>query len=176
MLFLRLLLWKFPQFQSSEQCRDLCKRSSIWFLFVQESCDQRLCRSYNDTDTSKTSSGLDLSKIPNQGISISSVSSLPTRDFFSPATYLLWFVVCEKSLDSREVYSYKKYMVPLEEKYKANGFICFIQCRNIFLTCCVRKSQLALVLLLVEPAGSKSVPRSQALGTPCGHSPVSYMC
>lgn len=149
MLVLRLLLWKFPQFQSSEQCRDFCERSSIWYLFVQESCDQRLCRPrpYNDADTSKTSSGLDLSKIPNQGISISFVFALPTRDFFSPATYLLWFVVCEESLDSREVYSYKKYMVPLEEKYKAKGLICFIQSRNNFLTCCVRKSQLTLVLL-----------------------------
>lgn len=90
-----------------------------------------------------------MSKIPNQGISISSGISLPARDFFSPATYLLWFFVCEKSLDSREVYSYKKYMVPLEEKYEANGLICFIQSRNNFLTCCARKSQLFLVLLLV---------------------------
>ena len=173
---MRLLLWKFPQFQSSEQCRDFCKRSSIQYLFIQESCDRRLCRPCNNTNTSKMSSGLDLSKIPNQGICISSVFSVPTRDFSSPTTYLLWFFVCEKSLDSREVYSYKKYVVPLEEKYKANGFICFIQSRNNFLTCCARKSQLSLVLLPAELTGSKRMPRSQALGTPCGHTLMSYMC
>lgn len=82
--------------------------------------------------------------------------------------YLLCFLVCEDSLDSGKAYSYKN-TVALDERYKANDLICFIQSRNNFLARCVSKSQLLLVLLLVEQAGSKRMSHSQAWGTPCEH-------